>query len=278
MRRAISVIIVLALIAGGIFAWLRGRLGTPLSDGAIGPGRSVTAQPSETRPALHLASNPPGVIAAGTPVFFTVTLEQPAGVSDESWLTSVRFESAEGAPVAWQVRLLGAPDVVDFSGQPSSPPDAQPQTTPPIARFIRVRYGMDPAATAQIPAGTYTIRVAAHVNGAPVRSDHVQFQMGPRGDSPLSSAEMLQVARFHLESREFDRAHAIALELVEAADDPEAYILLGDAFVGLKRDEEAVAAYMEALAGMKRTPGEEPPQRILLSIGRARERVGAPPR
>jgi hypothetical protein len=205
--------------------------------------------------ALYLDTDATGAIAAGTPVFFTITLEDSAGdIVDESWLSSLRFETPDAAPVSWPLRRLGAAHAGELSG----------------TRFIRVRYGLDPDTTTRIAPGTYAIRVAAQPRGARVVSDGVRFQVAAPAET-LSSEQSLQIGRFHLEAQQFDRAHAIALKLVEAADSTEGYIMLGDAFTGLGRHEEALAAYLEALASIKTDEGLEPPDRILRAIERARE-------
>jgi len=263
MRRAILVILplIVAATAAALWVWRNPAESTRQSPqsadepaAAQRPGRSA-----EPTVALHLDTDATGAVAAGTPVFFTITLEQPGAAVDESWLSSVRFETSEGKAVAWSVRRLGDPHRLAASQ----------------IRFTRIRYGIDPETTAQISAGSHAIRAAALLGGVRIISDEVRFHVTARAEPTLSTGQSLQVGRFHLEAGEFDRAHAIALALVEAADDTDAYVLLGDAFVGLGRDREALSAYLEALASIKQSEMDESPDRILIAIERAHERLEA---
>jgi tetratricopeptide (TPR) repeat protein len=126
-----------------------------------------------------------------------------------------------------------------------------------------------------IAPGKHPLRAAAVVGGARLASADAQFGITARPDTALTSQEWEQVGRFHLEAGEFARAHEIARKLVEVADDTIGYVLLGDVFSGLGRHEEALAAYTEALASIAATDSDEPPDRILLAIERAHDRLGS---
>ena len=263
MRRAVVAVALLAAAGALGAAWFVSMRQDGSGDRSATPqdqNRGSTPQgaprPDQPTAALHLDTDPPGTVVAGTPVFFSVTLERPgAAAADDAWLTTLRFETPDAVVIAWPVRRLGASHLID--------------------RFTRIRYGIDPDASGRIPPGTYLISAAARLDGAPVTSDTVQLQVTASGELAPSPERLLQVGRFHLEAGEFDRAHAIALKLVEAADDTEAYILLGDALVGLRRDEEAIAAYTEALASIRDSQTDEPPDRILTAIDRAYDRLEA---
>lgn len=286
MRRAALLIVVVVAVAGGAMMWLRGGQGPstgsvrrPSTGDASSKGSSTDSSSQAAGPTLHLDTEASASVVAGTPVFFTITLEQSGAQSssrvEESWLPSLRFETSNGAAVPWRMRQLGAPHVVDVSEGSGPPADASAASIPRNLHFTRIRYGIDPDSTARIAAGIHTIRVSAQVAGTRVTSDEVRFQVNARSEPALSSVEWLQMGRFHLEAQEFDLAHTIALKLVETTDDTDAYALLGDVFTGLGRHEEALAAYIEALASMKTSENDEPPDRILLAVERARDRIGS---
>ena len=226
-RRAVLIVLallILGALAAGAFLWLRPRRAAPslASSPGAAPGRpeSPATRPAEPTVFLHLALEPAVPVSAGAPVILTVTLSQPPSVAraDRSWVSSLRFERADGSAMAWQVRSLGSPRVIDYSrakGPEAKPADSSPQVPD---HFTRARYAIDPDTSAGISPGTYEIRAAAQVGSATLRSNDVRFRMVARA-GPASRDELLRLGQFHREAGDFQRAHDIALQLVEATDD-----------------------------------------------------------
>jgi tetratricopeptide (TPR) repeat protein len=189
----------------------------------------------------------------------------------------LRFETADsGRPLPWKIDPLGPAVTFRFdrdSGRPAgNAQESAEQSDVAIvdsSRVHRLELGVGPEEVGRIPVGTYTIRAV------------LPLDQDPNGDSRLVSntvtltveggeaiahqpaaAEKTRLeaaARFYLRSEKWEEAHRFALELAERRDaDTVAFMLLGDALNGLRRDEEALAAYHQALATLPETQDESP--------------------
>jgi tetratricopeptide (TPR) repeat protein len=127
-----------------------------------------------------------------------------------------------------------------------------------------MEFGVSPEESARIATGTLTVRAvlrpAATVPDSRQRvSNPVTLTVAPALSADAEKAHLETLARFNLRSQKWDEAHRAALRLVERDDaDATAYILLGDSLNGLRRDEEALAAYQEALAVLPKNLDESP--------------------
>lgn len=250
---------VLLLVAGGSAAWWWRSRAQPAP--ARGDSRRAAPTTSPTAASVPVAElvlqvnrHSSAQIGAGSPVFFSVTL---IGRAPEAWTKALRLETADGQPFAPRLAPLGAPFTLDTGGRGS---DSSP--------IHRAELGVGPDDAARIPTGTHTIRAVLPLSGSGTPdgrlvSDTVTLvrQDAETGGAPSAAAEKARlesVVRFNLLSEKWEDAHRLALQLVERQDaDAAAYILFGDALNGLRRDEEALAAYYRAMAAL-RSPKESP--------------------
>ena len=209
-------------------------------------------------------------IAAGAPVFLTLTVSGRGGAkpallesSPDAWTAQVRFQTSDGTVLPWRVEQLGPPMLSDTG-------------------ISRARFGVGPEAAAQISHGMHVIRAVLRIDrNQQIRSNPATVMIGgQQATSAQTERDVLrESARFHLEASRFELAHPLALRLVEAADaDADAFILLGDALNGLRRDAEALAAYQEALAMVSEAGGKEPPDYLMFRMREVRTRAQGPPR
>lgn len=243
-------IVVLALVGAAVVWWTRGE---------PAPGRDSAT----TFLTLQTDRTDGREITAGAPVFLTVTLSGQEGAtpallesSADAWIAEVRFETSDGV-LPWRVEQLGRP--LTASG------------------MSRTLYGVGPEAAAQIAPGTYVIRAVLPIaRNQQIRSNAATVKIGgQQASAAQAEREVLrESARFYLEAGRFEPAHALALRLVEASDaDAEAFIFLGDALNGLRRDDEALAAYQEALAMVSEAGGMEPPDYLMFRMHEVRTRI-----
>lgn len=219
------------------------------ADAALSPRFQKLSAGERARLLLPLAPRPVPAIQLGSP--------------DRALASHVRFtvEAGHGKPVALVVRPLagaawqrGAVRLDD-------------------RRSVMLPFGIDAAAFAAIPAGTYTIR--AHVDTTAERdmwrgrttSQRVVMTLGPRpAATPQTRLERLaRAGAFNLADERFAAAEASARGII-AADGAvvDAWVLLGDALDGAGRRPEALDAFRKALSlfnARRPVPGvtQEPP-------------------
>jgi hypothetical protein len=266
---------VLALVALGALVWRRSA--APASP----PGRSQNtepAAPSGSGPELILqidrttSTN----VSAGTPFFFTVTVTGP---SRDAWSSALRFETADGRKLPFRIDRLGTPFRVEIGNRKAA--DARPeQARDEPTEVHQAEFSVSPEESARLSTGTYTIRAVMAQAGSdsdsrPRVSNLVTLNVASPASSDGEKAQLETVARFNLRSKRWDEAHRAALRLVGRDDaDATAYILLGDALNGLRRDEEALAAYQEALAALPKELHESPDY-LLARMEEVQERLEA---
>lgn len=240
----------LALVGAAVSWWIRGE---------AAPGRDSAT----TFLTLQADRTDDREITAGAPIFLTVTLSGHAGAtpallksSPDAWIAEVRFETSDGV-LPWRVEKLGRP--LAASG------------------MSRTLYGVGPQAAAQIAPGTYVIRAVLPIaRNQQVRSNAATVKIGgQQASAAQAEREVLrESARFYLEAERFELAHGLALRLVEASDaDADAFILFGDALNGLRRDDEALAAYQEALAMVSEAGGMESPDYLMFRMREVHARI-----
>jgi len=310
MRRIAVGLLVLAFAAAGVFGWLRWRQPPQTSPSASRTPGSSQATPRRGPPLpaagpLPIASlvlqvnGDAGVeVRSGHAVFFTVTLTGTApepgiriGSQGQPWPKNLRFESPDGKPVAPRIEQLGRPFTARFADDPASPVRPTPQSpatesdvaTVDASRIHRVEYGVSPDESSRIGPGKYDVRAVLPLDRntgglTQLVSNVVTFTVTAGSpDAPASAdaekARLQTAARFYLRSEKWEDAHRIALQLV-GQDKPDglAYQLLGDALNGLKRDEEAIAAYHEALESLPKEL-EESPDYLIARIDEVQQRL-----
>jgi hypothetical protein len=300
-RTSLALGLVLVIAAAGAAAWLWPRARSTNSTSAAPSGTTAsTAQPSanaSTAPAplivLQLNGATAERVTSGSPVFFTLSLTgspgQPAirlGASGSPWTASVRFETATGAPLPFRVESVGR--AVSYPAGSRERGDDRAIAGEDIAvvdgaRIHRAQFGVSPDEASRIPRGKHEIRAVLAPQGqtAPSSTSNVVALTveQPSGDAAqLAVAEksrLVASARFHLRASRWDDAHRVALEIAKRSDaDTVAYMLLADALNGLRRDEEALAAYEEALGALPANTTESPDY-ILARMEEVRGRLEA---
>ena len=252
------------VLAVGAALWWRSmsRRQPPASQGS--PGAAPAEQAPTSALVLQVNRMSAATIPAGASAFFTVTL---AGPASERWASGLRFESGEGKPLAFRIEPLGSPFTIQVADR----------------EMRQAELGISPGEAEHISTGSHTIRAVLALDGGTsderrLVSSTVTLTVGAQeaGASTSSDKARLEAAaRFNLLSEKWEEAHNAALQLVERdAADTSAYILLGDALNGLRRDDEALAAYQEALATLPRDL-DESPDYLIARIAEVQQRLEA---
>jgi hypothetical protein len=247
---ALCVLVVLAI---GAAMWWRSTSTQPARVSQDRPGAVPIAQAPSSELVLQVNRMTAATIAAGASAFFTVTL---TGAAPEPWTSALRFETSGGKPLPFRIEPLGSPFTLRAD-------EGQQETS----EMRQTEFGISPEEAGRMSAGSHTIRAVLALDrspsdGRPLVSNTVTLIVGASeaDASPSGEKDRLEsAARFSLLSEKWDDAHRVALRLVEREDaDTSVYILLGDALNGLRRDDEALAAYHEALASLPKDLDESP--------------------
>jgi hypothetical protein len=227
---------------------------------------------------LHVNGAPGVRIPAGTSVLFTVSLTGSAsgtalrvGAPGRPWFADLRFEAGDpAAPLGWRLNRIGQPVTILFESEsPPGSPTPSDEVIVDGASVHRITFGVSPDDATRIASGTFSVRVVLplppNANGetqAVSNSIAIVVDGAGSGAAAAPADERLRLeaaARFHLRSEHWEDARGVALQLVHRdTADALAYVLLGDALNGLRRDDEALAAYREALAELAGTVDESP--------------------
>lgn len=236
----------------------------------------------------------------GTPFVFTVFMsgsktDPPLriGGSGDPWYVYLRLESADDKkqiPFTWS--LLGKPRALPRLGSSDDLGNAELYAGDEAVlekerNLYTTELGVAPEETAEIPEGRYSVRAVLEVpsgsqgkwSGRAV-SNPVVVSLGkrvkettPEDDPELS--RLIESIDFYLRAERFEDAYRLALELKERQPKKvQSYILLGDALNGLKRDREALEAYMKALYIIA-TKGKqyEPPTYLIMRMDEVKQRL-----
>jgi tetratricopeptide (TPR) repeat protein len=168
-----------------------------------------------------------------------------------------------------KVEPLGSPGGFLGKRDPRAPAPAPPEQVGAAdvddSRVHVVDLGLSPEESARLGAGVYQIRVLLPLASAPdgvkqLSSNIVRVTVAPAAPAPEQEKQRLEkTARYYREAGKWQDAHRVALELVQRQDaDSTAFILLGDALNGLRRDDEALAAYRQALAALPKDTKRSP--------------------
>ncbi|MGH7848932.1 MAG: hypothetical protein ACREOP_01410, partial [Thermodesulfobacteriota bacterium] len=215
------------------------------------------------------------------------------GGSGDPWYVYLRLESADDKkqiPFTWS--LLGKPRALPRLGSSDDLGNAELHAGDEAIlekerNLYTAELGVAPEETAKIPEGRYTIRAVLEApsgalgnwSGRAV-SNPVVVSLGkrvkettPEDDPELS--RLIESIDFYLRAERFEDAYRLALELKERQPKKvQSYILLGDALNGLKRDREALEAYMKALYIIA-TKGKqyEPPTYLIMRMDEVKQRL-----
>jgi hypothetical protein len=238
-------------------------------------------------------------VIPGTPLMFQASLSSSpmsgafsVGSRWRAWHTLLRLEGIDsgGRPVSWVRADLSTPRSIHVIEDADRRPDVT-EDTASVARFDAGRHvhtvmlAVGPDETAAIPAGMYRFRVVLETpfwlfwgwGGRAVSSAATIVVRDPsRPDTHIAQLEATRLtlaADFYLNAGRFADAHRLAQTLTTIKPkDSRSHMQLGDALVGMNRQQEALAAYRIALA--LRPPSYEEPtllmDRIQLAIESAR--------
>jgi hypothetical protein len=294
---------VLGLTAAGLvtgwWLWPRARaerqLGTPQTSPAVENSPTPAQIPSRLAVLELQVNDALGTrIRSGGPLLFSVALIGTSstralriGEAGRAWSVDLRFETVDGRPAGLKVEPLGDPAVIPRGRESRAPPPASSEpdgkTVVDDSRIHRVEFGLSPDESARLAPGTYNLRVVLPLPSAPegvkmLASNAVSVTVelpasGERAPAEQEKMRLQAAARFYNHAKKWEDAHRVALQLVERQDaGTTAYLLLGDALNGLRRDDEALAAYQEALAALPKET-KEAPVYLLTRIEQVRERL-----
>jgi hypothetical protein len=302
MRRLAIVLAVLALAGSAVGWWLRPRTPQNPSINDAAPARAGTAAVGAVSipvARLMLEVNDAGgaEIRTGESVFFTVSLSGTSatpgfrlGRPGRPWSTDLRFETAaDGKPFPLKIEQLGSPvsyrPVRERQTPTPGAPEQADEAVVDASRVHWVTFGVSPDEAARLAAGIYDVRAVLNLTAGPagvtlLESNTVSVRLQPivAGAQPSPAEEKARLeaaARFYLQSGKWQDAHRIALQLAERENaDALAFTLLADALNGLRRDDEALAAYRDALALLPQ-PLTESPDYLFARIEEVEQRLEA---
>lgn len=237
----------------------------------------------------------------GAPLFFTVFLSGSKtaprftiGSSENPWHKHLRLEAINNKkplPLTWS--LLGEPRTVyprfDTSGNLLTVElyRGGEAVFDQMRNLYTAEFGLAPEETAKLPPGRYSVQAVLEVHSwLPWRridrlvSNAVavttQKQAYKAGAEELEWSRLEKSAIFYLRAKRFEEAHRLAVQLLrQQPESIDGHILLGDAFNGLRRDQEALDIYRKALLLItiqgERTP--EPPEYLYARIHEVQRRL-----
>jgi hypothetical protein len=207
-------------------------------------------------------------VLIGTPLLFSVSLTGAGtgspgrlGGADKPWHAYVELELAEsGEPAPWPVLALASRSL-DFEGDAAGSGAVHEGSKEAVVAAGRVHLltlAIPPDVAVRMPAGRHSLRAVVlrpDLSGEAARivSEPVAVVVRATGTDPAEQAALerrraMAEGDFFVRAGRFEEAQRVAAQLV-ARDraDAAAQMLLGDAAVGLRRDEEARSAYLAAL-------------------------------
>jgi hypothetical protein len=219
-------------------------------------------------------------VTPGTPLVFEVSITSSASSASvsigsrwRSWHRLIRLEASGRAGMPWALSSGGPPRSLSVVPTTDGRPDIRTETNvPPIAHFERgqqvytITEVASPEAAAGVPPGAYRVRAVVETpawmlwgwRGRALSQPVTIVVRDPSraGDKreSLEKQRLARVAGFYIAAARFTEAEGTARQLL--AVEPEqsrSHILLGDALAGLKRRQEALAAYRRAMALLPRS-------------------------
>ncbi len=293
MRRIAIAVVVLVLTGTVSVLWIHTRMRqqAPSARPTTGaPAGARTAAPLAADLMLQVNGAPYIDVAAGEPLILTVSLlgtaSEPAYGLDahgKPWSSDLRFETLEGKPLPSRIDQLGPPAAYRFDRRgrkaAAKAPEATDDTRVDDLHVHQAQFAVAPDEAERLTAGSYRIHTILTLppnvsGGTQLVSNTIAITVRPGSPAEPDKRRRVSLARFYLRSEKWDEAHRIALELVggEGAD-AEAYILLADALNGLRRDEEALAAYHEAMNSLP--PPKESPDYLNARMAEVQQRLEA---
>jgi hypothetical protein len=257
---------ILLVVTIGAALWWRWPGTRPASGPQAPVGAGAVTPASTTELVLQINGMTTATVSAGASAFFNVTLTGPA---PEAWTSSLRFETGDGKPLAFRLEPLGSPFTLRADGKET-------------AEMRQTEFGISPEEAGRMSTGSHPLRAVLPLDGGSsggrlLASNTVTLVVGAEtgGASSSEKARLESAARFNLLSAKWQEAHGAAMRLVERDDaDAAAFILLGDALNGLRRDREALAAYHEAFAALPKDL-DESPDYLIARIEEVQQRLEA---
>jgi tetratricopeptide (TPR) repeat protein len=187
--------------------------------------------------------------------------------------------------LTWHIDQLGATSVYRFvrdrrSGGPANAPARGTDDIVDASHVHLVDFGIGPDEAARLAAGSHRVRAVLALPSNSSGATHlvsnvveIAVQASTAADDDTQRLE--SAAQFYLRSEKWEDAHRIARQLVgRQQPDASAYLLLGDALNGLRRDAESLAAYEAALAALP-APLAESPHYLFARMDEVQQRLEA---
>ena len=275
------------------------------------PDDTIVPRPPAERPAapademhwlleLDVAQTQELEVLRGTPLLFVVSLtgagKGPAGRlggAAQPWHTQVELELAEsGEPAPWPVLTLAPRSLVFVrdaakGGAVRDEEVAEAVVAPDRVHLLTLAVAPEPAL--RMAVGRYVLRAvvrrpdrtgeAARVVSEPVTVLVREAAEDPAAQAVLERRRTLAEAEFDVRTGRFEEAERLAAQLVERDPaDADAHLLLGDAAVALRQDEQARDAYLAVLDALAtaRGPLDEPPQGLIERLSALEQRLAPP--
>jgi hypothetical protein len=287
MRTAV-VIAFVGLIVG--LAWTVWRIAGLRSKPPV-----LQARLEDTQSAAVAAGSPVlvGVYLSGTPEAPSLTVGGPSN----PWYSQIEIETTLAdklVKLGWT--LLGQPYALELELNPLRQPAPVSWDSSPGARLNKsaktysARFALAPEDSARLTAGRYLVWARLgpilwppwNITKTIVSNSIVLTITDSAKLTPQQQNDgIARTAQFYLDAGRFQDAQRLALQLKDREPrSVRSWTLLGDALNGLRRDEQALDAYNEALMLAAKAYGAEPPTYVMMrwhEVMRRLDRATAPP-
>jgi hypothetical protein len=290
---AVAILALLIAVAGGTWFLRRGR-DVPGGTSATSPAAAQSNRPDSAAAkarepvdlVLQIENGDSVSVQVGTPAVLTVTVSAVAGSSPISlgapgrpWPGDLRFELADrGADLPWTLRRIDPPRTWTIKGATAPAPAQAEIAVLDAATVHQIEFAIPPDEALRLTPGTYLLRATLPITGIGNVTSNAVTLTATAADATapaVPQARLEAMAGYYLKVRDWENAYRHALQLVERETaDVRAYTLLGDACTGLGRDEEALAAYREAVAAVPQD-SPEAPDYLLARIREVEDRLSA---
>lgn len=242
--------------------------------GAAWLGSRMWAQRQHPSPSLNVLVNKQRevTVVQGSPLVFTISMtgskhkpEVRIGSPGHPWYSNMSLTSAKNKqPLPWKVVLLSPPQSTsyhrDASGRVTFDTLGGDEALVSPAQLYSMDIAISPEETSRIPEGRYTVaavlspsfwppwRWTGRVISRPVAITVVKRSENAALNDSLDRKRLVSSIEFYLQTQQFDKAYALALQFQNREPNTiYSFLLLGDALNGLRRDQEALHAYDQAL-------------------------------
>ncbi|HUE89217.1 MAG TPA: tetratricopeptide repeat protein [Vicinamibacterales bacterium] len=281
LKRRGAIVIALLLAAVTVCAWIVWRSSPATPAASLGLTLLVNHRP-------HLEVTP------GTPLYFEVSITSSRSAGSitigsrwRPWHRLVRLEASALTGMPWALTSAGPPRAMSITRSGDERPEVVVTPDPPAVAHLEagrqvytVTQVASPEAMANVRPGAYRIRAVLETPSwmlwgwrgrkvsQPVTIVVRDASQAGGTRAALETQRLGRVADFYIATERFADAEKTARQLLALEpDQANAHVLLGDALLGLKRREEALATYRRAMVLLR--PSYEEPSLLMDRIQRA---------